>query len=106
VDGQAEPAGTVAVRACDNSHAGRHRARRRFGNLLIPELDMPSTVTLDPNLTINEIVARFPETIAVFNRFGLDTCCGGGVRVDEAARRDGLDVASVVAALHDAVDRR
>ncbi len=67
---------------------------------------MPSTITLDPNLTINEIVARFPETIAVFNRFGLDTCCGGGVRVDEAVRRDGLDVAEVTAALRDVVDRR
>lgn len=67
---------------------------------------MPSTTDFDRNLTINEIVARFPETIAVFNRFGLDTCCGGGVRVDEAARRDGLDAALVIAALRDAVERR
>jgi len=55
----------------------------------------------DPALTINEIVARYPETISVFNRFGLDTCCGGGVPVDEAARRDGVDANEVMAALND-----
>jgi regulator of cell morphogenesis and NO signaling len=69
------------------------------------ELYMVATA-LDPNLTINEIVARFPETIPVFNRFGLDTCCGGGVRVDEAARRDELDVTAVVSALRQAIERR
>ena len=61
---------------------------------------------LDFTLTINEIVARFPETIPVFNRFGFDTCCGGGVRVDDAARRDGIAADEVVAALREAVDRR
>jgi len=67
---------------------------------------MASATTLDPNLTISEIVARFPETIPVFNRFGLDTCCGGGVRVDEAAHRHGLDVADVRSALHEVVERK
>ena len=56
-------------------------------------------------MTINEIVARYPATIPVFNRFGMDTCCGGGVSVDDAARRDGIDVAAVLAALREAVDR-
>lgn len=65
---------------------------------------MPSITTLDTSLTIKEIVARFPATKPVFNRFGLDTCCGGGVRVDEAARRDGLDVNAVIAALREALD--
>jgi regulator of cell morphogenesis and NO signaling len=54
---------------------------------------------IDRALTINEIVARYPQTIPVFNRFGLDTCCGGGVCVDDAARRDGLDATAVLAAL-------
>ena len=62
---------------------------------------MPVKLEFDPALTINEIVALHPETIAVFNRFGLDTCCGGGVGVEEAARRDGIDANEVVAALND-----
>ncbi|HET7372617.1 MAG TPA: DUF542 domain-containing protein [Gemmatimonadaceae bacterium] len=66
---------------------------------------MSDVIQLDPSLTINEIVARYPETIAVFNRFGMDTCCGGGVPVDEAARRDGLNLDQILAALRDAMER-
>lgn len=60
---------------------------------------MTTPTLLDPAWTVNEIVARFPQTAAVFNRFGLDTCCGGGVSVREAAARDGLDVDQVLEAL-------
>ena len=66
---------------------------------------MSDVIQLDPSLTINEIVARYPETIAVFNRFGMDTCCGGGVPVEEAARRDSLDLDQILAALRDAMER-
>jgi regulator of cell morphogenesis and NO signaling len=64
---------------------------------------MPITKEIEPSLTINAIVARHPETIPVFNRFGLDTCCGGGVRVDEAAQRDGVDLETLRAALNQAI---
>jgi len=67
---------------------------------------MADTLHLDPELTINEIVAAYPETIPVFNRFGLDTCCGGGVCVDEAARRDGIDAEPIVAALNEVLSTR
>lgn len=66
---------------------------------------MSDVIQLDPSLTINEIVARNPETIAVFNRFGMDTCCGGGVSVVDAARRDGLDLDQILAALRDAMEQ-
>lgn len=67
---------------------------------------MPNTMLLDPTMTVNEIVAQYPQTIPVFNRFGIDTCCGGGVAVDEAARRDGLDSGAVLSALREVVERR
>lgn len=67
---------------------------------------MTDTLRLDPALTINEIVARHPETIPVFNRFGLDTCCGGGVCVNDAARRDGIVPDAVITALNDAIAAR
>jgi regulator of cell morphogenesis and NO signaling len=66
---------------------------------------MSDVIQLDPAQTINEIVARHPETIAVFNRFGMDTCCGGGVSVDEAARRDGLDIGQILSALREATEQ-
>lgn len=66
---------------------------------------MSDVIQLDPSLTINDIVARHPETIAVFNRFGVDTCCGGGVSVEAAARRDGLDLDQILAALRGATEQ-
>jgi iron-sulfur cluster repair protein YtfE (RIC family) len=51
------------------------------------------------DLTVNEVIARYPATVAVFNRFEIDSCCGGAVPVRAAAERDGADVDAVVQAL-------
>lgn len=59
--------------------------------------------TIDTNVSVNEMVARHPETMPVFNKFGLDTCCGGGAPIAEAARRDGANLDLLVKALRDAV---
>jgi hypothetical protein len=67
------------------------------------EFDMTNAPQFDITLSINEIVAAHPETIAVFNRYGFDTCCGGGIRVHEAAQRDGVNVTDVIAALNEAL---
>ncbi len=62
-----------------------------------------SDETIDMTVTVNEMVATHPETIPVFNRFGLDTCCGGGVAIADAAHRDGADLDALRQALKDAV---
>ena len=59
--------------------------------------------TIDTTVSVNEMVARHPETMPVFNRFGLDTCCGGGAPIAEAARRDGADLDALVKALREAL---
>ena len=59
--------------------------------------------TIDTSVSVNEMVARHPETMPVFNRFGLDTCCGGGAPIAEAARRDGADLDALVKALREAL---
>jgi iron-sulfur cluster repair protein YtfE (RIC family) len=58
--------------------------------------------TIDPNLTDNAVVQRYPAALGVFNARGLDTCCGGGLPVAEAARRHGLDLQELLAALEQA----
>jgi regulator of cell morphogenesis and NO signaling len=55
--------------------------------------------TVDLQLTISEVVRRYPTALGVFNARGLDTCCGGGLPVAEAAARHGLDLAELEAAL-------
>ena len=61
--------------------------------------------TLDRALSVNEVIARFPQTISVFNRFGIDSCCGGAAALDEAAHRDGADADALFMALESAVAR-
>lgn len=65
---------------------------------------MATVPPFDPTLTVNEIMAREPRTIAVFNQFGVDTCCGSGVPVADAARRDGVEPDLLLAALRSAVE--
>jgi iron-sulfur cluster repair protein YtfE (RIC family) len=67
---------------------------------------MQVTSHIDMVSTVNEIVATYPETIAVFNRFGIDSCCGGGAPLVDAARRDGADPDALLAALQEAIERR
>lgn len=55
---------------------------------------------------INEIIKRYPETIAVFNRFRVDSCCGGGQSIEETASRDGVDVEALLQALNEVARSR
>lgn len=45
----------------------------------------------DCSNTVHEVITRAPATKAVFQRYGVDTCCGSHVSVEEAAHRDNLD---------------
>ena len=58
---------------------------------------------MEPTITVNDITARFPETIAVFNDFGVDACCGGDLRLADAATRDGVDLQALTDALARAI---
>lgn len=60
---------------------------------------MNATDRIDAALSVNELLRLHPETIAVFNDFGIDACCGGASPLAEAATRDGADLAALLAAL-------
>lgn len=54
---------------------------------------------IQADLTVNEAIRRYPATVAVFNDFGIDACCGGAVRLVEAAVRDGADPVALLEAV-------
>jgi len=57
------------------------------------------TTPLDCRLSVNEVIARHPATIAVFIEYGIDTCCGGGASVEVAAGRAAVDAQRLCAEL-------
>jgi iron-sulfur cluster repair protein YtfE (RIC family) len=55
------------------------------------------------DMTLNEIMARWPETLEVLARYGLDTCCGGALPMREAAGRHGVEPADLVEELNQVI---
>jgi regulator of cell morphogenesis and NO signaling len=54
-------------------------------------------------MTVDELMARHPETMAVFNAFGIDSCCGAHRSVHEAAAADDADESALLDALTRAI---
>jgi iron-sulfur cluster repair protein YtfE (RIC family) len=61
--------------------------------------DTSNDIAIDPAVTVRETMTRLPDTKAVFSRFGVDTCCGSGIPIADAAHRDGADLEGLLAAL-------
>lgn len=58
-----------------------------------------------PDSTVNDVLLRHPATVAVFNAFGVDACCGGAASLAEAARDAGISLDALLDALrHSAGD--
>ena len=51
---------------------------------------------LSTEITVGELAARMPGCAQVFERFGIDYCCGGGQAFDQVCRTRGLDPAAVL----------
>jgi regulator of cell morphogenesis and NO signaling len=54
---------------------------------------------------VGEIAAQFPLATRVFARRRIDYCCGGGVALEDACRRRGLDAREVLAEIEAELDR-
>lgn len=52
---------------------------------------------------INDVIKKYPPSIAVFNEFRVDSCCGGGQSIEKTAAADGVDVDALLQALNEAV---
>ena len=63
----------------------------------------PVRPALDPSLTVNEVLRRWPAAVAALNAFGIDTCCGGGAPLGEAADEAGVPLGEIVAAIEHAI---
>ena len=67
----------------------------------MPNPPAPSPTAVDATWTVDEVLLAHPSSAAVFNAFGVDTCCGGGASLGEAA----LHARITPRALLDALER-
>src|SRR5262245_23086500 len=49
---------------------------------------------------VGQFVAEHPRLACIFERLGIDYCCGGRATLEEACRAKGLDVATVLSQLN------
>lgn len=42
-------------------------------------------------MSVNDVIRLYPQTVEIFNRFGIDACCGGAASVRAASVRDGAN---------------
>jgi regulator of cell morphogenesis and NO signaling len=52
--------------------------------------------TIDPELSLGELVVEKPELAQIFEELGFDYCCGGKASLAEAAAQQGLDPRTLV----------
>jgi regulator of cell morphogenesis and NO signaling len=54
------------------------------------------------DIIVNDCIRDYPKTIGVFTQFNIDSCCGGAVSIEDAAKRDGAPLDELLSALNDA----
>ncbi len=63
-------------------------------------------MTFDANKTVREIAVEIPSATRVFEKLGIDYCCGGGKKLEEACVQVNVPVSDVVRNLEEAESSR
>ncbi len=58
------------------------------------------------NMTINQVIKLHPETMKVFNKHKVDSCCGGAQTLTAAAAVAGADLRQLVVELNNVADSK
>lgn len=64
-----------------------------------PQFTLSAMITISIETTVGEIVRATPARARVFERLGIDYCCGGKKSLADACRAKGLEPTTVVALL-------
>lgn len=59
-------------------------------------------VKVTKDLVVNDCIKLYPKTIGVFTKFNIDSCCGGAVSIEAAAKRDGAPLEALLQSLNSA----
>ena len=56
---------------------------------------------ISKQMIVNDAIKLYPDTIGVFSKFHIDSCCGGAVSIEEAAKRDKADLDALLKKLNE-----
>ena len=59
----------------------------------------PTAPLVDPALSVNETLRRWPAAVGPLNAFGIDTCCGGAASLEMAAVDAGVPIDTLLDAV-------
>ena len=62
-------------------------------------------IVITPDMTLNDVIRKCPATIGVFNRFNIDSCCGGARPLRDMAAQDKVNLDAFMQALKDAAEK-
>ena len=51
-------------------------------------------------MIINDVIVKYPKTVAVFSKFKVDSCCGGGFSIEKTAKDDGVNLGDLMIELN------
>lgn len=85
--------------ACEHIEHGKHAA----GHPGAPQEASQAQIRVEGTTTVRELVGRYPQTRPVFEEHGIDYCCGGGQSLANAAKKHGLQLPTLLAALEKAL---
>ena len=64
---------------------------------------MSTTLQISGDLIVNDVIRHWPSTVTVFARYGIDSCCGGGLALEVVCERHRIDLAALLEDLNQAV---
>lgn len=57
----------------------------------------------DASWSVNDVITAYPDSVRVFNAFGVDSCCHGDDTLDRAARNADLEPDTLIVAVREAL---
>jgi regulator of cell morphogenesis and NO signaling len=55
-------------------------------------------------MSINQVIAKYPKTVGVFNQFNIDSCCGGHESLEIAVKKNNVDINKLIESLKESAE--
>lgn len=59
--------------------------------------------SITKEMTINEVIKRYPDTMRVFHKYNVDSCCGGAESIEKSVAAGGINLEKLIRELNEAV---